>query len=58
MHITFGLFELIDISGQTLASNLTKLLNTYELRRKIGVYVKDEGFNINTDYKPKLSSKL
>jgi hypothetical protein len=34
-HITLGLFELIDISGQTLANNLTKLLNTYELKRKM-----------------------
>jgi len=47
-HITLGLFELIDISGQTLANTLTKLLNTYELRRKIVVYVKDERFNLNT----------
>ncbi len=47
-HITLGLFELIDISGQTLANNLTKLLNIYELRRKIIAYVKDEGFNLNT----------
>jgi hypothetical protein len=27
---------------------LTKLLNIYELRKKIVVYVKDEGFNLNT----------
>jgi hypothetical protein len=47
-HITLGLFELIDISGQNLANKLTKLLNINELRRKIVIYVKDEGFNPNT----------
>jgi hypothetical protein len=31
-----------------LAKNLTKLLNSYALRMKIVVNVKDEGFNLNT----------
>ncbi len=47
-HITLGLFEPIDIIRQTLAKNLTKLLDSYALKRKIIVYVKDEGFNLNT----------
>jgi hypothetical protein len=41
-HITFGLFEPIDISGQTLANNLIELLDNYASRRKIIAYVKDE----------------
>ncbi len=47
-HIIFGLFEPIDTIGQTLAKNLTKLLDNYALRRKIITYVKDEGSNLNT----------
>ncbi len=35
------------ISGQTLAIKLIKLLNVYELRKKIIAYVKDERFNLN-----------
>jgi len=46
-HITVGLFEVIDIRGQTLDKNLTKLLDIYGLRRKIVAYVKDEGYNLN-----------
>jgi hypothetical protein len=30
-----------------LARKLIKLLNTYELRKKIVAYVKDERFNLN-----------
>jgi hypothetical protein len=47
-HITLGLFEPIDISGQTLAKNLTKLLDNYALKRKIIAYVNNEGSNLNT----------
>jgi hypothetical protein len=32
-HITLGLAEPIDINGQTLTKNLTKLLDSYALRR-------------------------
>jgi hypothetical protein len=46
-HIAYGLFEATNISGQTLARNLIEILNTYELKKKIVVYVKDEGFNFN-----------
>jgi len=42
-HITFGLFEATNASGQTLARNLIELLKTYELKKKIVAYVKDEG---------------
>jgi hypothetical protein len=34
-HITLGLFEATNINGQTLAKNLTDLLDNYALRRKI-----------------------
>jgi hypothetical protein len=42
------LFEAIEIIGQTLANNLTKLFDQYGLRNKIITYVKDEGSNLNT----------
>jgi hypothetical protein len=41
-------FETIDTRGQTLAKNLTKLLDIYEQTRKIIACVKDEGSNLNT----------
>jgi hypothetical protein len=44
-HVTIGLFEVTKITGQTLARNLTKLLNKYGFRKKIIAYVKDEGSN-------------
>jgi hypothetical protein len=34
-HITFGLFEPIDITKQTLAKKFTKLLDNYALGRKV-----------------------
>ncbi len=42
-----GLFEIIETIGQALAKSLTKLLDNYGLRKKIIVYVKDEGPNFN-----------
>jgi hypothetical protein len=45
--VTFGLFEVIKTSSQTLAKTLIELLKEYGLRKKIIVYVKDKGFNIN-----------
>ncbi len=47
-HITLGFFEATNFIGQTLIKILTNLLDTYELRKKIITYVKDEGFNFNT----------
>jgi hypothetical protein len=47
-HIIFGLFEPIGIIGHILVKTLTKLLDSYALRRKIITYVKDEGSNLNT----------
>ncbi len=44
-HITLGLFQATNISGQTLTINLIELLDIYELKRKIIIYVKDEGSN-------------
>ncbi len=42
------MFEATKIIRQTLANNLTKLLDQYGLRNKIITYVKDEGSNLNT----------
>ncbi len=42
------MFEAIQITRQTLANNLTKLLDQYGLRNKIIAYVKDEGSNLIT----------
>jgi hypothetical protein len=47
-HIAIGLFEAFDTSKHALAKYLTKLLSKCDLREKIIVYVKDEGFNLNT----------
>jgi hypothetical protein len=46
-HVTIGLFEATQITGQTLPRSLTKLLDKYGLRNKIISYVKDEGSNFN-----------
>jgi hypothetical protein len=37
----------MNINEQFLVRKLIKLLNIYELRKKIVAYVKDEGFNLN-----------
>jgi hypothetical protein len=37
------MFEANETIGQTLAINLTKLLDRYDLRKKIIAYVKGEG---------------
>jgi len=41
-----GLFETIKATGQTLATNLTKLLDQYRLEKQIIAYVKGEGSNL------------
>jgi hypothetical protein len=33
--------------GHALAKNIIELLNKYDLRKQIIVYVKDEGFHLN-----------
>jgi hypothetical protein len=38
---------MIEIIDQALARSLTKLLDKYNLRKKIIAYVKDEGSNLN-----------
>jgi hypothetical protein len=45
--MTIGLFEAIKTTNQTLTKNLTKLLDQYQLSKKIIAYVKDEGSNSN-----------
>jgi hypothetical protein len=47
-HITLGLFEATGNSAQTLAKNLTKLLESYALKRNFITYIKDEGSNMKT----------
>jgi hypothetical protein len=47
-HITLGLFKPTNLTRQTLVKKSTKLLDNYALRRKIIVYVKDEGSNLNS----------
>jgi hypothetical protein len=44
-HITLGLVEATNISRQTLAINLIQILDTYESKRRIVIYAKDEGSN-------------
>jgi len=46
--VTIGLFEAIETIGRALARNLRKLLDYYGLSKKIIVYVKDEGENLNS----------
>jgi hypothetical protein len=46
-HVTIGLFEATETIGQALAKSLIELLDKYGLRKKIIIYVKDEGFNFN-----------
>jgi hypothetical protein len=45
--VTISLFKTTQTIGQALAKSLTKLLDKYGLRKKIIVYVKDEGSNFN-----------
>jgi len=47
MPIIVGLFEASETTSWVLARNLTKLLDEYDLRKKIIAYVKDEGANLN-----------
>jgi hypothetical protein len=44
--LIIGLFEATK-TCQGLSRNLKKLLDSYELRNKIIIYVKDEGVNLN-----------
>jgi hypothetical protein len=42
-----SLFEVTKTTNQTLANNLNELLDSYNLRKKIITYVKDEGASFN-----------
>jgi hypothetical protein len=44
--VTIGLFEAIKTTSQTLATNPTKLLDQYRLKKQFMAYVKDEGSNL------------
>ncbi len=41
------MFEVTKITSQALVRSLTELFDKYRLRKKIIVYVKDEGLNLN-----------
>ncbi len=45
--MTIGLFETIKTIGQALAINLSNLLDSFGLRKKIITFVKDEVVNLN-----------
>jgi hypothetical protein len=45
--MTIGLFEATKIVRQTLAMNLSNLLYSFGLRKKIIAFVKNEGTNLN-----------
>jgi len=46
-HVSISLFEAIKKTRQALVKSLTKLLDKYGLRKKIILYIKDEGSNLN-----------
>jgi hypothetical protein len=46
--MAIGLLEAIETTSQTLIRNLRKLMDSYGLSKKIIVYVKDEGANLNS----------
>jgi hypothetical protein len=46
--LTIGFFEATETISQTLIRNLRKFLDSYGLSKKIIVYVKDEGANLNS----------
>jgi hypothetical protein len=46
--VIIGFFETTKTTGQALVRNLKKLLDSYGLSKKIIVYVKDEGANLNS----------
>jgi hypothetical protein len=45
--VTIDLFETTKTTNQALARNLSEFLDSYNLRKKIIIYVKDEGVNLN-----------
>jgi hypothetical protein len=45
--VTIGLFKTIETTSQALAKNLGKFLNSYNLRKKIIIDMKNEGVNLN-----------
>jgi hypothetical protein len=45
--VTIGLFETIKTIGQALAINMSNLLDSFGLRKKIITFVKDEVVNLN-----------
>ncbi len=47
-HIAIGLFGAFDTSWHALTKDLTKLLKTYDLRKKNHCLCKDERSNLNT----------
>ncbi len=46
-QVTIGLFEAIETTRQALVINLSNLLDSFGLSKKIIAFVKDEGANLN-----------
>lgn len=46
MHVAIGLFEVMDVSGVTMAPKLKELLDRFSLTQEIVVYVKNGGSNL------------
>jgi hypothetical protein len=46
MHVAVGLFEVMDISGITMAPKLNKLLDRFSLTQKTLAFVQDERSNL------------
>jgi uncharacterized protein YktA (UPF0223 family) len=47
-QVTIGFFEVIEITGQTMAVKLQAFLDKYNIWKKIITYVKDEGSKLGT----------
>jgi hypothetical protein len=45
--VTIGIFEATKTTRQTLIVNLSNLLDSFDLKKKIITFVKDEGVNLN-----------
>jgi hypothetical protein len=52
-HVTFGLFEATEITGQAWARNLIEFLNAYGLRNKIIAYERQNIFLSNSQHELK-----
>jgi hypothetical protein len=47
-HVTIGLFEVVDTNGAVMAPKILQLLNKFSFIQKNVVYIKVEGFNMQS----------